>query len=258
MLLADGGAAPAWVSYASPAVALLALLVSLATYRRATSRVRLSVRLIKSPESPVGYSHASVTTYNTGLASIDITALSITRRLSGTEPAVLFKTDNDDSHLPDHRLESGSQVHKKVDLLENIVPTKSAWFYLGWSMQIEVRVGLANGTTKRRIARHSRLRSREKYLRYAHDKMAPAKPELELDAILADRDTLLADRDDPDRWENDDWDVDTYRRRRSDPVAKLPPIHGPRKSDHSRAIQPDEPLPPPRRPRDLPPPGKDD
>jgi hypothetical protein len=43
--VAAGSTAPAWLSYASPAIALLALLVSLATYRRAGPRIRAKLRL---------------------------------------------------------------------------------------------------------------------------------------------------------------------------------------------------------------------
>ncbi|HST65737.1 MAG TPA: PH domain-containing protein [Mycobacteriales bacterium] len=112
----------------------------------------------------------------------------------------------------------------------------------------------------------------------------------QLDAILADRDTLLADRDDPDRWAEDEgwdrprsrdrddqgWDSgrgdsgrgddprwddprwDDPRRRASGPAGE-PRIHEPRRGDGGRSeiIQPDGPLPPPRRPRDEPPPGPD-
>jgi hypothetical protein len=93
----------------------------------------------------------------------------------------------------------------------------------------------------------------------------------QLDAILADRDTLLADRDDPDRWQDDQaWDrspsfgdrdlAEEPYRRPADPTARLPRIHEPRRSEstgRSEVIQPEEPLPPPRRPRPEPPPGPD-
>jgi membrane protein YdbS with pleckstrin-like domain len=97
----------------------------------------------------------------------------------------------------------------------------------------------------------------------------------QLDAILADRDTLLADRDDPNQWREDEgWDRppsygETYRssdwdeeprRRPADPTARLPRIHEPRRGDstgRSEVIQPEAPLPPPRRPRDEPPPAAD-
>jgi hypothetical protein len=97
----------------------------------------------------------------------------------------------------------------------------------------------------------------------------------QLDAILADRDTLLADRDDPEQWREDEgWDRppsygETYRprdwdeeprRRPADPTARLPRIHEPRRADstgRSEVIQPEAPLPPPRRPRTEPPPGPD-
>jgi hypothetical protein len=45
---AGSTAAPAWLSYASPAIALLALLVSLNTYRRAGPRIRARMTLVRS------------------------------------------------------------------------------------------------------------------------------------------------------------------------------------------------------------------
>lgn len=89
----------------------------------------------------------------------------------------------------------------------------------------------------------------------------------QLDAMLVDRDTLLADRDDPDGWRDDrDWDRPAYSRREPDrgddwdeprPVdPRLPRIHEPRRGESSRG-EPIDPLPPPRRPRDSPPPGHD-
>jgi membrane protein YdbS with pleckstrin-like domain len=119
----------------------------------------------------------------------------------------------------------------------------------------------------------------------------------QLDAILADRDTLLADRDDGDRDDRDrdrpsgyrtdpgyrssyeppsydrpssygqppsygerDWDEERYQRP-SDPSGQLPQIHQPPRGDssgRSERVRPDEPLPPPRRPRDTPPPSGPD
>jgi membrane protein YdbS with pleckstrin-like domain len=96
----------------------------------------------------------------------------------------------------------------------------------------------------------------------------------QLDAILADRDTLLADRDDPDRFQDDagwdrspsygetfdqrDWDEDRPRRRSdAEPTVQLPRIHEPRRGEgtgRDEVIRPGDPLPPPRRPRDEPPP----
>jgi membrane protein YdbS with pleckstrin-like domain len=93
----------------------------------------------------------------------------------------------------------------------------------------------------------------------------------QLDAILADRDTLLADRDDPDRWQDErgwggpvgrddlrdtgDFGDEPYRRPARD--LELPRIHEPRRGERGEAIEPQSPLPPPRRPRDSPPPGVD-
>jgi hypothetical protein len=97
-------------------------------------------------------------------------------------------------------------------------------------------------------------------------------PPSQLDAILADRDTLLADRDDPDRWQDArgwdrpvgsddlpavdrDFGDEPYGRRVE--TSPLPRIHEPRRGERGEAIEPQAPLPPPRRPRDGPPPGLD-
>ncbi len=121
----------------------------------------------------------------------------------------------------------------------------------------------------------------------------------QLDAILADRDTLLADWDDRDGDERDwdrpsgypsgpagpgdrsgyeppsydrppsygqppsygerDWDEEPYRRP-PDPTAQLPQIHQPRRGESSgrhEVVRPEAPLPPQRRPPDIPPSGPD-
>jgi membrane protein YdbS with pleckstrin-like domain len=129
----------------------------------------------------------------------------------------------------------------------------------------------ADRAARRRWRRFSRRRTD----RPVDDRVAPtAAAPSQLDAILADRDTLLADRDDPERWRDDggwdsppsygdsfaDRDWDEQSRRPADPTARLPRIHEPRRGDQtgrSEVIQPDSPLPPPRRPRDEPPPGPD-
>lgn len=94
----------------------------------------------------------------------------------------------------------------------------------------------------------------------------------QLDAILADRDTLLADRDDPDRWQDDrEWDrqvglddlPDSGRDFGDEPYGRpeqtspLPRIHEPRRGERGEVIEPRSPLPPPRRPREDHPPGFD-
>lgn len=91
----------------------------------------------------------------------------------------------------------------------------------------------------------------------------------QLDAILADRDTLLADRDDPDRWTDTrewgrpddrppadrDFGDDPYQRPGG--TTPLPRIHEPRRGERGETVEPQAPLPPPRRPREGPPPGFD-
>ena len=78
-------AAPVWLSYAAPTIALVALLVSLATYRRAGPRIRarLSVPDFPSAEGEDVFSYISTIVesdfiltlrlYNRGLAAIDVT-----------------------------------------------------------------------------------------------------------------------------------------------------------------------------------------
>jgi hypothetical protein len=107
----------------------------------------------------------------------------------------------------------------------------------------------------------------------ADERPGGSAPPSQLDAILADRDTLLADRDDPDRWEDTrGWDRtpvgeddlrdgdfgdlgDPYRR--PEETIRLPRIHEPRRGERGEAVEPQAPLPPPRRPREDPPPGFD-
>ena len=111
----------------------------------------------------------------------------------------------------------------------------------------------------------------------------------QLDAILADRDTLLADRESDERgWDepsgyrgpgpgsSTSYDPPSYDRppsyeqppsygerdwnRPSEPGGQLPQIHQPPRGDSSgrnEVVRPDEPLPPPRRPQDTPRPGPD-
>lgn len=89
-----------------------------------------------------------------------------------------------------------------------------------------------------------------------------------LDDLLARRDTLLADRDEP-RYERYDGEDELPERRRTDATLQLPRIHEPG-SRNSGAYDngfdtghgfggrdADPQLPPPRRPRDAPPPGTD-
>src|SRR5829696_1033059 len=131
----------------------------------------------------------------------------------------------------------------------------------------------AERAARRRWRRFSRRRGPTDDL--ATDRRGTAPAPSQLDAILADRDTLLADRDDPDRWQDDrDWDRpdrgwdrsewdrgprDEFDEPPREPTIRLPRIHEPRRGDLGRgeSVDPDSPLPPPRRPRDEPPPGPD-
>jgi Bacterial PH domain len=95
-----------------------------------------------------------------------------------------------------------------------------------------------------------------------------------LDDLLARRDTLLADRDEPqyERYEREEREErdpggELPERRRTEPTRPVPRIHEPgsRNSgaydngyDQAAGRRPDDPqLPPPRRPRDAPPPRSD-
>ena len=166
----------------------------------------------------------------------------------------------------------------------------------------------ADRVARRRWRRFSpRRRRREPDDRGPGPAPEPARPSSRLDDILARRDTLLADRGDPD-YPGDDRDrtygdrgfpdrgfgrdrdfdldfrgdrgrdgrggddlADDERYRGPDPTVQLPRIHEPPRGDSSRAgsLRPEdryddrvegfgsEELPPPRRPRDEPPPAAD-
>lgn len=66
--------APSWLSYISPAIALVALLLSVASYRRAGPRVRVHARLVKM-QAPSGKQDLIIelTLNNAGLATTQIT-----------------------------------------------------------------------------------------------------------------------------------------------------------------------------------------
>lgn len=89
------------------------------------------------------------------------------------------------------------------------------------------------------------------------DAAAPATNRL--DDLLARRDVLLADRDDPDYRRDYDRDLDYGDYRRSEPRRDVPRIHEPRSGNgggyDNGFGEPSPQLPPPRRPRDEPPPG---
>jgi hypothetical protein len=113
------------------------------------------------------------------------------------------------------------------------------------------------------------------------DRPAAAASSSHLDAIIADRDTLLVDRNDPDRPQDGrEWDRSgPYTELRdadfgdygddaddagpddlpppADRPGRLPRIHEPRRGERTEAIEPTSPLPPPRRPREDRPPGFD-
>ena len=106
----------------------------------------------------------------------------------------------------------------------------------------------------------------------ADDRPPPAPAPSQLDAILADRDTLLVDRDDPEQWQDDgDWSgpepyadrglrdgdlqEEDFRDFRDvgepETTSELPRIHEPRRVQRGEGLEPD-PLLPPRRQRDAP------
>lgn len=122
MLLADGGSAPAWVSYASPAVALLALAVSLATYRRAGPKIR-----IKFPHTVVRLAaNAPLDIRNAGLAPIDIVALRL-RLFNRSGPTLRELPLAAESTRVPVRLEGGSGIVFQVQLdeLHTMIRTSS-------------------------------------------------------------------------------------------------------------------------------------
>lgn len=130
----------------------------------------------------------------------------------------------------------------------------------------------AEEESERAARRRWRKYTRKRTAGPVDERSGGSAPPSQLDAILADRDTLLADRDDPDGWpDTRDWDrplgsddlPDAGRDRGDEPYRKpgatspLPRIHEPRRGERGEAIEPQAPLPPPRRPRDGPPPGFD-
>ena len=73
--------APTWLGYASPAVALIALLVSLATYYRAGPRVEVDADSPWDWKPSDGDLQVKVVVRNTGLAPIQIVSVRIAARL---------------------------------------------------------------------------------------------------------------------------------------------------------------------------------
>lgn len=67
--------APAWLSYASPVIALVALLVSLATYRRAGPRVRVDASASKNWKGPNDDLEVTIVARNTGLAPVQVSSI---------------------------------------------------------------------------------------------------------------------------------------------------------------------------------------
>jgi hypothetical protein len=100
--------APAWVTYVTAAVAVMALMVSIATYLRAGSRIRVKVSLSSwRAEDP----EIIVTVINRGLASVDL--ISLTIGFQAIIGLVYIAELSDSNYRSDksllHRLEPGSQ-----------------------------------------------------------------------------------------------------------------------------------------------------
>jgi hypothetical protein len=125
-------AAPVWLSYAAPTIALVALLVSLATYRRAGPRIRarLSVPDFPSAEGEDVFSYISTIVendfiltlrlYNRGLAAIDVTGFFASVGLSGYHISPFEFTQSDFYSGPSLpiRLEGGSSQTWELSLVE--------------------------------------------------------------------------------------------------------------------------------------------
>lgn len=67
--------APAWLSYVSAAIAVVALLVSMATYRRAGPRVRVDATAPKNWKGPEDDLEVTITARNTGLAPVQVSSI---------------------------------------------------------------------------------------------------------------------------------------------------------------------------------------
>jgi hypothetical protein len=108
--------APAWITYVTAAVAIMAFLVSIATYLRAGPRIRVKTHISswreKEPE-------ITVTVINRGLAPVDLVSLAIGfRAILG----LIYISELSDSVYRDgrtlHRLEPGSQRNWHYSLRE--------------------------------------------------------------------------------------------------------------------------------------------
>src|SRR4051794_28235974 len=125
-------AAPVWLSYVSPAIAMVALLISLATYRRAGPRIR--ARLIL-PEFPSAEGHDYVSylkglvdddyilelrLYNRGLAAVDVSGFFSSIGLAAYHVSPFEFTSSDFYSGPalPMRLEGGSSQTWELSLVE--------------------------------------------------------------------------------------------------------------------------------------------
>lgn len=68
--------APAWLSYASPAIAIVALLVAAATYRRAGPRIRVKANTVKPWGKPADELDIEIRIINCGLAQVQVVEVS--------------------------------------------------------------------------------------------------------------------------------------------------------------------------------------
>jgi hypothetical protein len=117
--------APAWLSYASPAVALVALLVSVATYYRAGPRVEVDATSPWHWKPSDGDLQVTVVVRNTGLAPIQIVSVRIAARLVTPHLTMAFYVpfSNDDAYEgPDFplKLEPGHQQTWVFDAVSSI------------------------------------------------------------------------------------------------------------------------------------------
>lgn len=113
--------APVWLSYASPAVALLSLAVATATYLRAGPRVRVSASVPKRKHHADGKAEATVIVRNTGLAPVQIISIRMCFLVPPVNPAfipVLVFTDDDRYAGPEFRstLAAGHQETWKLEI----------------------------------------------------------------------------------------------------------------------------------------------
>jgi hypothetical protein len=120
--------APAWLSYASSAVALLALGVAVATYRRAGPNIKAKMTLAPlSTGQIVGDDYLiNLRVNNTGLAPIDLLGFYVALNFLVNLKAVKFDNSDISSGEPlPFRIDSSSEKQWTLSVMRSLIRTKS-------------------------------------------------------------------------------------------------------------------------------------